>query len=306
MKTISLSNKPTGAKKPIMQVRTRRFHPMKILVYLAATITIIAIFSIIAYILVKGVPQIIVEVEKFVSGAPSLFDVTYNSDNVSLVSAVFNTVLMVAIALSISCVFGIFTAIYLVEYAKDGNKFVEIIRLTTETLSGIPSIIYGLFGSIFFVTFLGLSYSLLSGILTISIMILPLIIRSTEEALKAVPNSYREASFCLGAARLRTVFLVVLPSAANGIISGIILAIGRIVGETAALIYTSGSTTNMATNIITTGGRTLSVHMYMLSSEGHYIDQTYATAAILLIIILAINGTSTLIAKKLMHGNEDS
>ncbi len=288
-------NKPQGGKK-------FRLSPFKVLVYLCAGITTAIVVGIIAYILVMGVPQIIAEIGKLIEGVPSLFDWSYNSDNVSLVFSIFNTLSMVAMSLAISCVFGILTAVYLVEYAKSGNKIVELIRITTETLSGIPSIIYGLFGSIFFVTFLGLGFSLVSGILTISIMILPLIIRSTEEALKSVPESYREASFCLGASRLRTVFCVVLPAATNGIVAGIILAVGRVVGETAALIYTSGTTTEAATNIFETGGRTLSVHMYMLSGEGYHIDQTYATAAVLLIIIVGINSISTLVAKRVMKG----
>ncbi len=278
----------------------KKLNPIKWLVYLSAFLTIGVISILIIYILGMGVPQIVVEIGKLFSGQPSLFNLEYNSDNVSLVFSVYNTIVMVVLSLALASFFGVLTAVYLVEYAKPGNKFVEIIRVTSETLSGIPSIIYGLFGSIFFVTFLGLSFSLISGILTISIMILPLIIRSTEEALKAVPDSYREASFCLGASKLRTVFRVVLPSAANGIIAGVILAIGRVVGETAALIYTSGSTSNLAGNIFTTGGRTLSVHMYMLSGEGLHINQTYATAAILLIIILALNGISTAIGKRLM------
>ncbi len=286
-----------------MKNKTKKINVIKILVYGSAVLTIGVIASLIIYILGKGLPQIFVEVGKLLQGLPSLFDLEYNSDNVSLVFSIYNTVVMVGLSLLISCTFGVLTAVYLVEYAKPGNKFVELIRLTSETLSGIPSIIYGLFGSIFFVTFLGLSFSLISGILTISIMILPLIIRSTEEALKSVPDGYREASFCLGASRLRTVFRVVLPSAANGILAGVILAIGRVVGETAALIYTSGSTSNLAANIFTTGGRTLSVHMYMLSGEGYHINQTYATAAILLIIILALNGVSTLIGKRLMKQN---
>ncbi len=294
----------TKGAKPKPSLKKLKLNPLKILVHVAALVTLAVVLGIIAYILIMGLPQIAIEVTKYFQGLPSLFDADYNSDNVSLIFSVFNTILMVLTSLLISCILGIFTAIYLVEYAKTGNKFVELIRITAETLSGIPSIIYGLFGSIFFVTFLGLGYSLISGILTVSIMILPLIIRSTEEALKAVPMSYREASFCLGAHRLRTVFLVVLPAAANGIIAGIILAIGRVVGETAALIYTSGTTTEPATNMFVTGGRTLSVHMYMLSGEGLHIDQTYATAAILLLVIVAINGLSTLFAKRLMRGRQ--
>lgn len=281
------------------------FNIAKLCVYLATAFTMASVVFIVGYILINGLPQIFIEINNLMNGLPSLFDKTYNSTNVSLVFAVWNTLIMTVVAVGISSILGVFTAIYLVEYAKSGNKFVELIRITSETLSGIPSIIYGLFGMIFFVTFLGWKYVLLSGILTIAIMILPLIMRSTEEALKAVPQSYREASFGLGAGKLRTIFLIVLPAAMNGIIAGIILAIGRVIGETAALIYTSGTTTLVASNIQNMGGRTLAVHMYMLSSEGIYINQTYATAAILLLIVLMINGFSTILAKKLMGGKAE-
>jgi len=194
--------------------------------------------------------------------------------------------------------FGIFAAIYLVEYAKKGSKLVKIIRITTETLQGIPSIIFGLFGLLFFSTALHWGYSLLAGAMTLVIMILPLIIRTTEEALMGVPDAYREASFGLGAGKLRTVFKVVLPSAIPGILSGVVLATGRIVGETAALIYTAGSVAKVPSSLMGSG-RTLAVHMYVLSSEGLYMDQAYATAVILLIFVLVLNGVSGLCAKHL-------
>ncbi|MFI3177821.1 MAG: phosphate ABC transporter permease PstA [Eubacteriales bacterium] len=275
---------------------------LKILVYAAAFFTITIVLFVIGYIMVKGLPQIATEIGKLFAGEDSLFQLKYNSRNVSLVPAVANTLIMIGISLTISAFLGISTAIYLVEYAKTGNKFVEIIRITSETLSGIPSIIYGLFGMLFFVTYVGLGFSLISGILTISIMILPLIIRSTEEALKAVPTSYREASYGLGAAKLRTICVIILPSAMNGILAGIILAIGRVIGETAALLYTSGTTTNIATNPIESGGRTLSVHMYMLTSEGTHFDQAYATAAVLLLVVVGINTISYALAKRLTKG----
>lgn len=277
----------------------KKFNPIKTLVYLAAGFTFAIIVFIISYLLIKGVPEVYAELIKLADGEPSLFNIKYNSSNASLVPATVNTLILIVISLSLSGFLGICTAIYLVEYAKSGNKIVEIIRITSETLSGIPSIIYGLFGMLFFVKYLELGFSLLSGILTISIMILPLIIRSTEEALKAVPDTFREASFGLGAGKLRTIFVIILPSAMNGILAGIILAIGRIIGETAALLYTSGTTTGMVTNPVTNGGRTLSVHMYMLTGEGTHFPQAYATAAILLLIILLINGGSTLLAKSL-------
>ena len=202
------------------------------------------------------------------------------------------------LSLLIAVPFGIFSAIFLVEYAGRGNKFIGVIRLTTETLSGIPSIVYGLFGMLFFVNTLGWGFSLLAGAFTLSIMILPLIMRTTEEALKAVPDSFREGSFGLGAGKLRTVFRIVLPSAIPGILAGIILAIGRIVGETAALIYTAGTVAQVPSSVLGSG-RTLAVHMYNLSSEGLYMDQAYATAVILLVLVVGINALSSVIARKL-------
>ena len=259
-----------------------------LLVMLASVITFAVLIFLIIYILANGLPHI----------TPSLFSWEYSSENASVVPALINTVIMTLLSLLIAIPFGIFSAIFLVEYAGKGNKFVEVIRLTTETLSGIPSIVYGLFGMLFFVNALGWDFSLLAGAFTLSIMILPLIMRTTEEALKAVPDSYREGSFGLGAGKLRTVFRIVLPSAIPGILAGIILAIGRIVGETAALIYTAGTVAQVPTSVFGSG-RTLAVHMYNLSSEGLYMDQAYATAVILLVLVVGINALSGVIARKL-------
>ena len=228
----------------------------------------------------------------------SLFEWNYTSENASVVPALINTIVMTILSLLIAVPFGIFSAIFLVEYSGKGNKFVEVIRLTTETLSGIPSIVYGLFGMLFFVNTLDWGFSILAGAFTLSIMILPLIMRTTEEALKSVPDSYREGSFGLGAGKLRTVFRIVLPSAVPGILAGVILAIGRIVGETAALIYTAGSVAQIPKSVMGSG-RTLAVHMYHLSSEGLYMDQAYATAVILLVLVVGINTLSGMIARKL-------
>lgn len=274
---------------------------VRVLVYAAAIITVSVVVGIIGYILISGIPHIITEVQKLLQNQPSFFDLEYNSTNVSLVPAAINTLIITFLSVGISSLLGIFTAIYLVEYANNKSRLVQIIRVTTETLSGIPSIIYGLFGSIFFVLFLGLGMSIMSGILTISIMVLPLIIRATEEALKSVPMEYREASFGLGAGKLRTIFQIVLPSATNGILAGMILAVGRIVGETAGLLYTAGTSPNIGTDLLSTG-RTLSVHLYMLTSEGLHINQAYATSAVLLFIVLGINIFSTFIAKKVIKG----
>ena len=177
----------------------------------------------------------------------------------------------------------------------------SLIRITAETLSGIPSIVYGLFGMLFFMTALKLKLSLISGALTLSIMVLPTILRTTEEALLAVPESYREGSFGLGAGRLRTVWKIVLPSALPGIFAGVILAMGRIVGESAALIYTAGTVAKVPDSLFSST-RTLAVHMYALSSEGLYIDQTYATAVVLLLIVVGINALSSRLAKSITKG----
>ena len=258
------------------------------LVMLATFITFALLLFLIFYILINGIPYI----------KPSLFSLHYTSDNASVIPALINTVVMTLLSLLIAVPFGIFSAIFLVEYAGKGNKFIEVIRLTTETLSGIPSIVYGLFGMLFFVNTLKWGFSVLAGAFTLSIMILPLIMRQTEEALKAVPDSYREGSFGLGAGKLRTVFRIVLPSAIPGILAGVILAIGRIVGETAALIYTAGTVAQVPKNVLGSG-RTLAIHMYMLSSEGLYMNQAYATAVILLVLVVAINTLSGVVAKKL-------
>lgn len=263
-----------------------------ILVSLSALITVLTLLFLIAYILVKGVPYL----------TPDLFAWEYNSENVSLMPALINTIIMTALSLLIAGPLGIFSAIYLVEYAKRGNKLVAVIRVTAETLSGIPSIVYGLFGFLFFAVTLGWSYTILGGAMTLAIMILPLIMRTTEEALKSVPDSYREGSFGLGAGRLRTVFRIVLPSAVPGILAGVILAVGRIVGETAALMYTAGTVAGIPENLMGSG-RTLAVHMYVLTNEGLYTNQSYATAVVLLVIVICINAVSGVIAKKVASKN---
>lgn len=261
---------------------------MMLLVVLASIITFAVLIFLIVYILVHGVPYL----------KPSLFSLTYTSDNASLMPALINTVSMTLLSLLVAVPLGIFAAIFLVEYASRGNKFLGVIRLTTETLSGIPSIVYGLFGMLFFVNTLGWGFSLLAGAFTLAIMVLPAIMRTTEEALKAIPDSFREGSFGLGAGKLRTVFRIVLPSAVPGILAGVILAVGRIVGETAALIYTAGTVAQVPSSAMGSG-RTLAVHMYNLASEGLYMDQAYATAVILLVLVVGINTLSNVIAKRL-------
>ena len=275
------------------KLKTYLKHPGSLAVFLitnlAAFLTIFVLGFIVVYIVVKGVPHL----------TPSLFAWEYNSENVSMLPSIINTLLLTALALIIATPLGIFAAIYMVEYAKAGNKIVGIVRVTAETLSGIPSIVYGLFGMLFFVSTCKFGYSLLSGALTVAIMVLPTIMRTTEEALLAVPKNFREGSFGLGAGKLRTVFKVVLPSAVPGILSGIILATGRIVGETAALIYTAGTVAKIPENVFSSV-RTLSVHMYNLSKEGLNIDQAYATAVVLLVLVILINMLSGFVAKKLV------
>lgn len=281
-------NKQNWKQRMASYKRTPLSLVLRLLVTVSALITVCTLAFLLIYILVKGVPYL----------TPSLFAWEYNSENVSLMPALINTIFMTALSLVIAVPLGIFAAIYLVEYAKRGNKIVELVRITAETLTGIPSIVYGLFGFLLFGVALKWGYSMLGGALTLAIMILPTIMRTTEEALKAVPDSYREGSFGLGAGRLRTVFQVVLPSAVPGILAGVILAVGRIVGETAALMYTAGTVAGIPANVMGSA-RTLSVHMYVLTNEGLYTNQSYATAVVLLIIVVLINALSGLIAKKI-------
>ena len=275
--------------------RAKRRDPLsvalRVLVWAAAAVTVGVLVLLVGYIFIMGIPNL----------SPELFAWEYTSDNCSMMPALMGTLAMTALALVIAAPLGIFSAIYLVEYAPKSSKLVKVVRMTSETLSGIPSIVYGLFGYLFFLVELRLTYSLLAGACTLAIMILPLIMRTTEEALLAVDPMYREGSFGLGAGRLRTVFRIVLPSAVPGILSGIILATGRIVGETAALMYTAGTAANHPETLMTSV-RTLSVHMYVLSGEGLHIDQAYATAAVLLVVVVVINALSSFIAKRLAKG----
>lgn len=267
---------------------------LKSAVKLSAYITFGVLFFIIGYILVRGIPNL----------SPSLFHLEYTTENVSLFPAMITTLMLVFLTLIIATPIGVFTGFYLVEYAKKGNRLVEVIRIATETLSGIPSIVYGLFGMLFFVVYLNFQYSLLAGTLTVGIMVLPLIIRATEEALLSVDDSLREGSFALGAGMLYTIFKIVLPSAMPGILSGVILSIGRIVGETAALMFTLGTATKIPEGLFSSG-RTLALHMYILSTEGMHINESYATGVILLAVVLIINYVSTLLSNKLAKGSND-
>lgn len=264
-------------------------------IYAGALFTTLVLLGIVGFILVNGVPHL----------TPTLFEWSYTSENVSLMPALISTLYMALLALLIAVPIGVSSAIYLVEYAKPGSRFVRAVRVTTETLQGIPSIIYGLFGMLFFTTVLGWGLSLLSGACTLAIMVLPVVIRTAEEALIAVPASYRAGGFALGAGYLRTIFRCVLPSALPGIVGGVLLALGRCVGEVAALLFTAGT----IAQIPDFGGqgifalfdscRTLAVHMYVLASEGLHIDETYATAVVLLVLVTLLNVIANVAEKRL-------
>jgi phosphate transport system permease protein len=261
---------------------------LRLLVFVSAGLTLFIILFLCAYILAKGIPGL----------QPELFAPVYTSENASLFPALINTVIMVFLSLLIAAPLGIFAAVYLAEYARRGNPLVQAVRLAAETLTGIPSIIYGLFGMLFFVVRLRWGYSVLAGGATLALMTLPLIMRTAEEALLSAPDSYREGSFGLGAGRLRTVFVVILPSAAPGIFAGVLLAMGRVIGETAALIFTAGTVAHLPKSLLSSG-RTLAVHIYSLSSEGLHMEAAYTSAAVLLILSALINAVSFLFAKKL-------
>lgn len=286
--TQTMINKRTFRQKLASYKRKPGSLLLLVLVSLSALITAALVISLVVYILVKGIPNL----------NAGLFAWEYSTENSSMMPALINTLIITLLSLLIAGPIGIFSAIYMTEYAKKGNKLVGVVRTTTETLAGIPSIVYGLFGQLFFVLACGFDYSMLAGALTMSIMVLPTIMRTTEEALLSVPDAYREGSFGLGAGRLRTVFRIVLPSAVPGILAGVILSIGRIVGETAALIYTSGTVAGIPKSLMGSG-RTLAVHMYALLNEGLYMEEAYATAVILLVLVVAINALSTFISRKI-------
>ena len=272
------------------KLREYKKHPkslvIMILVMLSAVFAVGILLFLMIYILANGIPHLTAE----------QFEWKYTPENQSMMPAIINTLTMTVLTLLIAVPVGIFAAVYLVEYAKRGNKLVKIIRITTETLSGIPSIVYGLFGFLLFNMQLGWQYAMLGGIITLAIMILPLIIRTTEEALLAVPDSYREGSYGLGAGKMRTVFRIILPAAIPGIMSGVILSIGRIVGESAALIYTSGTFRSSPSGIWDSSA-TLTVHMYVQSNEGLHVNQAFASGVILLVLTFLINLASDLIER---------
>ena len=263
---------------------------IRLIVNIAAILTVGVLIAIVVYILYRGIPNI----------TPQMFEAKYTSENASVFPAFINTLITIVVTLLIAVPIGIFSAVYMTEYAKRGNKLVKVVRLMSETLSGIPSIVFGLFGYLFFVVACKFDYSLLAGSLTLAIMVLPTIMTTTEEALRSIPDSYREGSFGLGAGKLRTVFRVILPSAIPGILAGVILSIGRIIGETAALIYTAGSVAKVPDSLMGSG-RTLAVHMYVLFNEGLSMERAYGTAVILLLLVLAVNLLSNFVASTLIR-----
>ncbi|MCI5969423.1 phosphate ABC transporter permease PstA [Helicobacter sp.] len=259
---------------------------LALLIRVSMVLVLLVFLVLIGFIFIKGIAYLNLE----------MFSWEYNSQNISMTPAIINTLNMVFFALILAMPLGIFGAIYLSEYGSQKSRILNVVRIASETLVGIPSIVYGLFGYLAFVIYFGFKTSFIAGGLTLAVMILPLILRSAEEALKSVPLSFREASFALGAGKLRTIFIIILPAAIPGILAGVILSIGRIVGESAALLYTSGSVAKVAG--LMDSGRTLSVHMYAISSEGQHINEAYSTAMILIIIVFLINLGSNYIAKK--------
>lgn len=260
----------------------------KIIIYVLSLLGFAAGGIVIAYILLNGIPNI----------SPSLFEFKYSSQNVSIIPALVTTFLSILITLLVTLPIGIFTAIYLSQYAK--NKFIiKSVRFTTEILSSIPSIVYGLFGYLFFVDALHLGYSLIAGCLTVSIMILPTIIRTTEEAILNVNPLQAHASLALGATKIQTIFKIIIPEAINGILGGIFLSTGRIVGESAALIYTMGTVAKTPSSIFDSA-RTMAVHMYVLSTEGFHVKEAYATAVLLLVFVILLNFVSAKISKAIV------
>lgn len=260
----------------------------KILIYILSILGFAAGGVVIAYILFNGIPNI----------SPSLFELKYTSQNVSIIPALITTFLSIIITLLVTLPIGIFTAIYLSQYAK--NKFlIKAVRFATEILSSIPSIVYGLFGYLFFVDALHLGYSLIAGCLTVAIMILPTIIRTTEEAILNVNPLQAHASLALGATKIQTIFKIIIPEAINGILGGIFLSTGRIVGESAALIYTMGTVAKTPSSLFDSA-RTMAVHMYVLSTEGFHVNEAYATAVLLLIFVIVLNFVSARISKALI------
>ena len=264
---------------------------LKGLIYLCAGFSIALLIGIMGYVFVRGIPNV---TWQFLTTVTSTTAKTYG-----ILGNIVNTLYIIVITLLIATPLGVGAAIYLNEYAKPG-RIVRAIEFTTETLSGIPSIIFGLFGMVFFGTTLGFDYSILTGAFTLTLMILPLITRTTQEALKTVPDSYRSGVLGIGATKWYMIRTILLPSAMPGILTGIILAIGRIVGESAALLFTSGSgyylPRNVFSKVLEPGG-TLTIQLYLFMQRANY-DEAFAVAVVLLVIVLAINGLAKFLSHK--------
>ena len=266
----------------------------KVIIWSAAILVLFVLFSIIIYILSKGIPNI---TWQFLTQIPS--DMGRSG---GILSAIVGTLSVTLVAIVVATPLGVGTAFYLTEYTRE-SMITKIIRFSAESLAGIPSIVYGLFGFIFFVIYLKLGWSILSGGLTLAVMILPTIIRTSEEAIRTVPPMYREVSFSLGGTKWQTMIKVLVPSALPGISTGIILGIGRCVAETAAVILTAGSALRMPTSIFSPA-RTMAVHFYILAREGISMERAYGTAALLIILILLINiGANFLVNKFVAKGH---
>lgn len=262
------------------------------LIWAAAALTVGFLFWIIWYILSNGL--------KHVDWAFISDNYTRTGDEHGIFPMIVSTIYMVIASIAVAAPLGIMTAIYLTEYAKVGSRLVKVIRFCTESLAGIPSIIFGLFGMTFFVAILGLGFSILSGALTLSILILPVIIRTTEEALMAVPQTYREGSYGLGASKIYTIWRLILPSAMPGILTSVILSIGRVIGESAPVFLTAGMVARIPDSLLDSG-RTLTVHLYKLTTELFTVEewnQAYGTATVLIVVVLLINMVTKLIASR--------
>ncbi len=296
--------KDKNCKKRSIEPLAKFFHIIKIekigkvVAFVSAGIAVLGLLSILVFVSVKGIPHL---------SAQLLFG-KYSVRNVSILPSVVATLLTVLISLIVAAPIGVFTAVFLNEYTKKGSKAVKVIRTAIDILSGIPSIVYALFGMVTFVVWLGGKQSILAGSLTIAIMLLPTVVRSTEESLKSVPDGLREGSLALGAGKVRTVFKVVLPSALPGIASAIILAMGRVVSESAPFIYTMGNSLKGMPAGVTDSGTTLAVALYRLAGEGRFVNQAYATAFVLIVVVLSLNAIADLITKKLdkkLKGSKD-
>ncbi|EJC6791484.1 phosphate ABC transporter permease PstA [Vibrio parahaemolyticus] len=276
----------------LKQARQFKDNVFNAFVWISAGLTVGFLFWIIWYILSNGLQHVD---WNFITD-----NYTRTGDEHGIFPMIVSTIYMVIASIAVAAPLGIMTAIYLTEYAKVGSRLVKVIRFCTESLAGIPSIIFGLFGMTFFVAILGLGFSILSGALTLSILILPVIIRTTEEALMAVPQTYREGSYGLGASKIYTIWRLILPSAMPGILTSVILSIGRVIGESAPVFLTAGMVARIPDSLLDSG-RTLTVHLYKLTTELFTVEewnQAYGTATVLIVVVLLINMVTKLIARR--------